>query len=171
MNYNTIYRIEPGSKTKNISYKTINLTKELHDECDDLFKRNMSLIKDPKIITNVTEGGSTWESVPNIRSDGIGSPGNVVIKGVAHGRNLVTDSKHYDRMYSCYTDLIDIIQDRLSDMYRAWEYKRSHGNDQYIDKIYTEHTVENQIITVDIMTQDKVSDTHRRSRTNMSVFG
>ena len=171
VNYNTIYSLDPNSKTSNSSYKTINITKKIHDLSDNIFKQNMFLIKDPLVVSDVTTSGSKWSSIPSVRADGIGEVGNTVKKGTAHGRNLVTDSRHYDRMHACYTDLVDLLQDRLDDMYRAWEYKRSHGHSIQVEKIYTEHTVENQILTVDVISYDKIDDSYRRRRTNKSVFG
>lgn len=123
-----IYR-KPGeiteSEDKTENRSNIDLTKKLRDSVNDVYNRNMALIKDPKFSNKQS---NEFESKPVARSDGSGqdSGGDGQIRlGYAHGNNLITDTKHYDRMHACHDTLFQVISSVLQPtMFNIWQYRR-----------------------------------------------
>ena len=153
LNYNTIHKTLPNKP----SYKTYNITKEMGNLGDDLFKSNMALIRDPMVIAGMENKTYTWKSIPTARSDGIGTEEGTINKGQAHGRNLVTDSRHYDRMWVSYEVINSVLKLHLHDMYRVWEFKRYHASKEETTKMYTELNVEDNWVVVNAITLDKAN--------------
>lgn len=113
------------SADKTINRSNIDLTKKMRDSVNDVFNRNMSLIRDPKFSNKQS---NEFESKPTARSDGSGYGAggeNQIRLGYAHGNNLITDTKHYDRMYESHDTLFQVISSELKPtMFNIWQYRR-----------------------------------------------
>ena len=122
------------------------ITSIMRRKIDNVFKMNMVLIKDPKIWDKAT---NTFRTMSLYRSDGTGyidlpagnpdlaalqspvDPSNPVMavgskqSGVAHGTNLITDTRHYDRMNDCAVGLERVLLESLKPtMFSVWRYRK-----------------------------------------------
>ena len=116
---------------KNQNRSNIDLTKKMRDSVNDVFNRNMGLIKDPKFNIKDT---NEFDSKPVARSDGSGYGSGQIQPGYAHGNNLIADTKHYDRMHQCYDSLMNVISDELKPtMFSIWQYRRGRKRTDAVD--------------------------------------
>lgn len=180
--YDSISYVErnPGEvgpiKTPNRS--SIDTTKIMKNFVDDIFNRNMALIKDPKFWNKSTE---LFESLPINRSDGTGVSDSGIKIGHAHGGNLITDTKHYDRMHSVYDTLKGVIRTELGeDVFGIWQYRRARSRiGKYIEPLIITFPVERIPTRLDGYTFDPIVQyidsngyiTAAKPKTNNQILG
>jgi len=107
-----------------ITRQTASLTNEMSIKVNNMFKRNMTFIKDDTGIASKLSTNS-------------------------HARNLVTDSQHYVRLKSILSDLEQMIQEKLGVMYDVLKFIQN--NTSAVEFFQWKHRVliENSLRLVD----------------------
>jgi len=108
-----------------MTQKSVDLHNEMSIKTNNIFKLNMTYIKDD-------------DNVPGMLSTDV------------HGRNLVTDSQHYERLSSALSDLESLIEQKLGDMYKVLQFIQSNVSD--VDFFEWKHRImtESSTYTVDM---------------------
>jgi len=84
-----------------LTHQNIALQEEMSIKVSNMFKYNMRYIKDDDLLPNKSSAHS-------------------------HGKNLITDTKHYERMSDILTDLQALIDKKLGTMARVLEFIQSN---------------------------------------------
>jgi len=108
-----------------ITRQNAEMTNEMSIKVNNMFKRNMTFIKDDSGIAS------------KLSSD-------------THGRNLVTDSQHYVRLKSILSDLEQMINEKMGVMYKVLKFIQNNTSAMQFFQWKQRLLVENSLVMVDV---------------------